>query len=55
MCVFIVFSWEMLTDVLRTMINNPFKKKFIGKEKKTITILTAFSISHKSGIKNFLK
>ena len=46
----------MLTDVLRTMINNPFKKKIYRKrKKKTITILTAFSISHKSGIKNFLK
>ena len=41
-------------DVLGVIINNPFKEKFYGK-KKTINILTVFFISHKSGIKTFLK
>ena len=36
------------------MINNLFKKSFYGKRKK-INILTAFSISHKSDVKTFLK
>ena len=47
----------MLTNVLRVLVNNPFKKSFMGneKKKKTITILTAFLISHKNGIKTFLK
>ena len=31
------------------------KKVFMGKEKKTINVLTVFVISHKSGVKNFLK
>ena len=35
-------------------VNNLFKESFIRKEKK-INILTAFFISHKSGVKNFLK
>ena len=48
----------MLTDILRVMINNPFKENFYGKIKKkknTIYVLTAFFISHKSSIKTFLK
>ena len=45
----------MLTDALRAMVNNPFKEIFIGKEKKTINVLTAFLIFHKSSVKNFLK
>ena len=49
----------MLTDILRVMINNPFKENFYGKMKKkkknTIFVLTAFFISHKSSIKTFLK
>ena len=45
----------MLTDALKTMVNNLFKKKFYRK-KKTINILTIFFfISHKSNIKTFLK
>ena len=44
----------MLTDALRTIVNNPFKKSFYGK-KKTINILTTFFISNKSGVKTFLK
>ena len=28
--------WEMLTDGLRTMVNNPFKKSFYEKRKKKI-------------------
>ena len=43
-------------DVLRVIINNPFKEKFYGKrKKKTINILTVCFISHKSDIKTFLK
>ena len=34
---------------------NHFKKALMGKEKKTINVLTAFSISRNSGIKIFLK
>ena len=39
------------------MINNQFKESFLWEKekKKTINILTAFSISHKSGVKIFLK
>ena len=44
----------MLTDVLRIMVNNPFKDFFMGKKKK-INVLTTFSISHKSCAKTFLK
>ena len=46
----------MLTNALRAMINNPFKKSFYDKIKKeTINILTAFFISYKNGVKIFLK
>ena len=45
----------MLTDVLRVMINNQFKKNFYGKrKKKVINILIVFSISYKSCVKIFL-
>ena len=44
----------MLMNVLRALVNNPFKESFYRK-KKTINILTAFFISHKSGVKTFLK
>ena len=44
----------MLTNALRVLVNNLFEKSFYGK-KKTINILTIFFISHKSGIKIFLK
>ena len=37
------------------MINNSFKESFYGKKKKTINVLPAFFISHKSGVKIFLK
>ena len=43
----------MLTDALRTMINNPFKESFYEKKKKTINVLTIFFISHKSDVKIF--
>ena len=45
----------MLMDALRVMVNNSFKESFYGQEKKTINVLTVFSISHKSGVKTFLK
>ena len=44
----------MLTNVFRTLVNNPFKESFYGK-KKTINILIVFFISHKSSVKTFLK
>ena len=52
------FFREMLTSVLRALVNNPYKESFFGKwkkKKKVINILTAFFISHKRGIKTFLK
>ena len=30
----IIIIWEMLTDALRVMVNNSFKKSFYGKRKK---------------------
>ena len=53
----------MLTNVLRTIINNLFKKSFYRKrkKKKVTNILIAFSIVHKisiflkSDVKIFLK
>ena len=41
--------------ILRALINNPFKESFYEKKKKTINVLTTFLISHKSGVKTFLK
>ena len=41
------------------MVSNPFKESFYRKGKKekekAINVLIAFSISHKSGVKLFLK
>ena len=37
------------------MGNDPFKENFYGKRKKTTNVLTVLSISHKSGVKTFLK
>ena len=45
---------EILTNIIRVLVNNPFKEKFYGK-KKTINILTTFFIFHKSDVKIFLK
>ena len=45
---------ERLTDTLRVLVNNLFKENFYEK-KKTIKVMTAFFISHKSGVKIFLK
>ena len=49
--------WEMLTNALRVLVNNPFKKSFYrkGKKKKVINVLTAFFISYKNCIKTFQK
>ena len=44
----------MLTNAFKVLINNLFKKKIMRK-KKVINVLTVFFISHKSGIKTFLK
>ena len=43
----------MLMDVLKALVNNPFKEKFYGKKK--IDILTIFFISHQNDVKIFLK
>ena len=46
----------MLTDVLKKMINNSFKENFVEKEKKKqLMFWPFFFISHKNGIKIFLK
>ena len=45
----------MLTNALKVMVNNSFKKSFYEKRKKAINVLTAFSISQKSDVKIFLK
>ena len=47
---------EILTDALRVIVNNSFKKKFYGKRKENvINVFIVFSISYKSCIKTFLK
>ena len=45
----------MLTDVIRVLVNNLFKKSFYEKRKKTINVLITFFISHKNDVKTFLK
>ena len=46
----------MLTNTLKTLVNDLFKESFYRKrKKKTINVLTAFFISHKSGVKTFIK
>ena len=47
----------MITDTLRVIINNSFKKIFYEKEKKKKAIngLTIFFISYESSVKTFLK
>ena len=42
-------------DVLRIMINDPFKESFHEKIKKIINVLTIFLIFYKSCVKTFLK
>ena len=45
----------MLTDVIRVLVNNLFKKSFYEKRKKAINVLTTFFISNKNDVKTFLK
>ena len=56
----------MLTSVFRVLVGNVnecrivlvknlIKESFYGKRKKTINVLTAFFIFHKSDVKTFLK
>ena len=47
-------TWEILTNVLKALVNNPFKENFYGK-KKTINVLTVFFIFYKSSVKIFIK
>ena len=45
-------------NALRELVNSPFKESFYKKrkkEKEEINVLIAFFISHKSGVKFFLK
>ena len=42
-------------NVLKVIDNNSFKESFYGEKKKTINILTVFSISHKNYVKFFFK
>ena len=45
-------------SALRTLVNNPVKKKNFmkkAKKKKTINVLIVFFIFHKSNVKIFLK
>ena len=44
----------MLTEAFSALVNNTFKESFYTK-KKTINNLTAFFISHQSGVKYLLK
>ena len=44
----------MLSNVLKTLIKNPVKKKFLW-EKKKFNVLTTFFITDKSDVKTFLK
>ena len=41
-------------SVLRYSLRIQLKKIFMGKEKKTVNVLTAFFIYHKSDVKIFL-
>ena len=46
----------MLTSALKTLVKNLVKENFHEKRKeKTINVLTAFFIFHKSNVKIFLK
>ena len=46
----------MLMNAFRALVNNPFKESFYRKRKnKAINVLIVFFISHKSGVKTFLK
>ena len=45
---------KMLTNVFKVLVNNSFKESYYG-EKKYLIFFTGFFISHKSGIKTFLK
>ena len=50
---------KMLTNVFRVLVNNSFKENFYGKrnqkKENAIIVLIAFFISHKNGIKIFIK
>ena len=45
---------KMLTNIFKVLVNNSFKESYYG-EKKYLMFFTGFFISHKSGIKTFLK
>ena len=51
--VFFFFFWGNANGYLYKIINNSFKESFYRKKK--INVLTTFFISHKSGVKIFLK
>ena len=49
-----IYIREMLTNVLRVLVNNQFKESFYEKrkeKKKAVNVLTIFFISHKNCVK----
>ena len=43
--IYLNFLWKILTNTLKTLVNNPFKYNFYGKKKKkkkAINVLTVF-------------
>ena len=53
--IFFIYCWEMLTNALRALASNLFKDSFYEKRKEKLMFWYIFFISHKSGIKTFLK
>ena len=45
----------MLTNVLKILVNNSFKKNYGKRKKNNVLIFFFFSISYKNGVKTFLK
>ena len=45
----------MLTNVLKILVNNSFKKNYEKRKKNNVLIYFFFSISYKNGVKTFLK
>ena len=50
-----LFFMENVNECRTVLVKNLIKESFYGKRKKTINVLIAFFISHKSDVKTFLK